>query len=387
MNAKYRRNGRWTIRVPHPEGGTVEKAIGTKEASVARAYEAMCGVLLSRPHDRLFLIAVCENRLRIRRLFDHYVLGTLDQLRAELTDVDLTQHLADWRALLVSRYGEPARADHTVAQYTTQAARFFAHAGGPLLSHYSIEHASRWLNSVPVSPSRKRRFWAALRSFGYHLRAVGVLPRDREPLAGLEPPKAGPARERHLTDTERDALIAQCSGPVRTAEVLAHMGMELGAILAVRAGDVHLEARTIKMRGTKNRFRARTGVVEEWAVPHLRAALKGLLPNARLVPMDGDTLRDEHNLACEALGIADYRLHDARHTFAVRWWDAGVPASVIGLQLGHADGQTVERVYGKHRVATPQLHHWAAIVAKQTAGVKSDAPATKPATSEGTHGL
>jgi integrase len=27
----------------------------------------------------------------------------------------------------------------------------------------------------------------------------------------------------------------------------------------------------------------------------------------------------------------------------------GVPASVIGLQLGHADGQTVERVYGKHR--------------------------------------
>jgi integrase len=142
--------------------------------------------------------------------------------------------------------------------------------------------------------------------------------------------------------------------------------MELGAILAARAGDVDLGARTIRMRGTKNRFRSRVGVIEDWALPHLRAALKGLLPNARLVPMDGDTLRDEHQRACEALAITDYRLHDARHTFAVRWWDAGVPASVIGLQLGHADGQTVERVYGKHRVATPQLHHWAAVVAKQT---------------------
>jgi integrase len=387
MSAKYRRNGRWTIRVPHPHGGIVEKAIGTRDATVAKSYEAMCTVLLSRPHDRAFLIAVCESRLRIRRLYDHYVLGTLDTLRGELTDIDLTQHLVDWRSALVSKYGEPTKSEHTVAQYTSQAARFFAHAGGAVLSHYSIEHVARWLNSVPVSPSRKRRFWAALRAFGRHLIAVGVLPRDREPLGGFDAPRAGPARDRHLTDEERDALILKCSGPARTAEVLAHMGMELGAILATRAGDIDLEKHTIRMRGTKNRFRARTGVVEDWAIPHLRAALKGLHPNAKLVMLDGDTLRDEHQLACEALGITDYRLHDARHTFAVRWWDAGVPASVIGLQLGHADGQTVERVYGKHRVATPQLHHWAAIVAKQTAGAKTDASATKPATSEGTHGL
>ena len=168
------------------------------------------------------------------------------------------------------------------------------------------------------------------------------------------------------------------------------MGMELGAILAARAGDVHLEDRTILMRGTKNRFRSRTGVIEDWAVPHLRAALKGLHPNARLVPIGGDTLRDEHILACEALGIAGYRLHDARHTFAVRWWNAGVPASVIGLQLGHADGRTVERVYGRNRVALPQLHHWAAIVAQHTANApepKAGAGPTKPATSDGTHGL
>jgi integrase len=384
VSAKYRRSGRWTIRVPHPRGGYVEKAIGSRDASVAKSYEAMCGVLLARPHDRVFLEAVCENRCRIRRLYDHYVLGTLDQLRADLADMDLTPQLAGWRAVLVSRYGEPTKSEETVAQYTTQVARFFAHAGGATLSRFTIDHAGMWLNSLSVSSSRKLRFWAALRSFGRYLQSVGVLPRDREPLGGLEAPKAGQARDRHLTDAERDALIAASAGAVRTAEVLAHLGMELGAILAARGSDIDFVKGTIRMRGTKNRFRSRVGVLEAWALPHLRAALKTMHPSAKLVPIDGDSLRDEHYAACTAVGITGDRLHDARHTFAVRWWDAGVPASVIGLQLGHADGRTVERVYGKHRVSLPQLQHWAAIVAEQTAA--TSAAATKPATSEGSHG-
>ena len=123
----------------------------------------------------------------------------------------------------------------------------------------------------------------------------------------------------------------------------------MGAVLAVKARDVDCTARTIRMRGTKNRFRDRVGVIPQWAVPHLREALTGKLPDAKLVPFSPTKVRKEQADACQAAGIEGYRFHDARHTFAVAWWSKGVSSSVIGLQLGHSDGKTVEKVYGQHR--------------------------------------
>jgi integrase len=204
-----------------------------------------------------------------------------------------------------------------------------------------------------------------------------VLPRDQEPLAGLEAPPAGKPRDRHLTLEERDRLIAACAGEYKTGEVLAHMGMEMGAVLAARVRDIDFKTRMMKMRGTKNRFRDRIGVVPSWAVPHLQGAVRGKLPDARLVTCSHSKLREEHAAACKAVEITGYRFHDARHTFAVDWWSKGVPSSVIGLQLGHADGKTVEKVYGQHRATSQQLRHWADVVEA----------AAKPATNEEEQGL
>lgn len=393
MSAKYRRNGRWTIRVPHPEGGSVEKSIGTKDTNVAKSYEAMCQVLLARPLDRAFLTAVCEGSLKIKRLYDHYLLGTLDTLREELKDTDLTEYLADWKASLITQFGDPDTAEgkssHTVTQYTKQVANFFDHAGGATLSRYDVAHASKWLHSRPVSSARKRRFWASLRSFGLYLRSVGVLPSTAEPLAGLKSPPPGKARDIHLTAADRDRLIKAMIGvEMQAAQAMAHIGMEQGAIVRAKVRDIEWVennpnfAARIRMRGTKNRFRDRIGVVEHWAAPYLRAAIKGKLPDALVVGVSTSRLRQTHLEACAAIGLEGYRFHDARHTFAVLWKQRGVPSAVIGLQLGHADGRTVEKVYGLSQVTVQQLEYWAGVVAQN-----DNQTATNPATSSKVNGL
>jgi hypothetical protein len=37
---------------------------------------------------------------------------------------------------------------------------------------------------------------------------------------------------------------------------------------------------------------------------------------------------------------------------------AGVPSEVIGLQLGHRDGKTVEKVYGVYKPTSEELARW-----------------------------
>jgi integrase len=391
--SKYRRNGRWTIRVPNPDGSVVEKATGTKDAALATRYETMCAIMMERAADHVFLRAACAGRLKLRTLFVHWSAGTLEALRAEVVDTDLTAHLADWRAVLVTKYGEPKGkpgcSSHTVTQYTNQVGAFFSWAGGARLTNYTVEKASRWLHSRPVKTGRKRRYWAALRSFGAHLQSVGVIPATTEPLAGLKAPPAGKARDTHLTIEERDRLIQATAGvEFQAAEAMAHLGMELGAILRTKVRDIEWLPRPkdgiaarIRMRGTKNRFRDRVGVIETWAAPYLRAAVRGKMPDARVVPFGGSKVRKEHAAACEAIGLEGYRFHDARHTFAVLWWNRRAPAGVVGLQLGHKDGRTVETVYGRNDATLQQLEHWAAVVAQ------ADEPATKGATSSTTQGL
>jgi integrase len=45
-----------------------------------------------------------------------------------------------------------------------------------------------------------------------------------------------------------------------------------------------------------------------------------------------------------ALGLEGYRLHDARHHWAVRMARAGAPIELIARQLGHRDVAMVAKV-------------------------------------------
>jgi integrase len=384
----YKRNGKWTIRVPHPYGGVVMKSIGTGDTRVFHSYEAMCDVMIAQPMDHVFLIAVCAGSLKIRTLYSHWVRKTLSTLRTEVTDIDVAPQLAHWRQLLVREFGEPAGAEHTARKYVDQVQQFWAYVTGVKpRTHYDAAHpiyitraplslltpsnATKWMASRDVTSGTQRRFWAALQSHVGFLVKMKII--ERSPIETLDAPAANDPRTRHLTPGERDALIdAAPEGAVRNAEVLAHMGLERSAFMAARVADVDLKARTVYARGTKHKrgrtnYRDRVTVIPEWAIPHLRAAVRLQHPSTLLVPLPYGQLRRRHAEACELAGITDYRLHDGRHTYAVYMKRAGTPSEVIGLQLGHKDGQQVERVYGRYQPTSAELARWSDVAERHHA--------------------
>ena len=58
------------------------------------------------------------------------------------------------------------------------------------------------------------------------------------------------------------------------------------------------------------------------------------------------------------MGLAGYRLHDARHHWAVRMARAGAPFELIARQLGHRDVAMVAKVYGRFKPDSEERDRW-----------------------------
>ena len=92
--------------------------------------------------------------------------------------------------------------------------------------------------------------------------------------------------------------------------------------------------------------------VDAWAWVYVEKLLRHLTPSAPLFPrLTRWSASDAHRDACKGLGadFADYRMHDARHSYAVRAIRAGAPLEHVARQLGHADTQMVVKVYGRYK--------------------------------------
>jgi integrase len=77
--------------------------------------------------------------------------------------------------------------------------------------------------------------------------------------------------------------------------------------------------------------------------------------------------QDHHKGACAQLGIEDYRIHDQRHSYAVRAARAGTPAELIARQLGHANAILVLKVYGRFMPSQQDRDKWELVAAAQDA--------------------
>lgn len=133
-------------------------------------------------------------------------------------------------------------------------------------------------------------------------------------------------------------------------------GVEISAALNVKLTDLDLENHTVHVHGTKNEWRDRIVLVEDWAWAFLLAAAKEKVGNAPLfVEESGEAAtyaraRAEHKAGLKALGLnPSYTMHDARHSFAVRWMKEGRDPQLIANNLGHRDASMVLRIYGKYR--------------------------------------
>jgi integrase len=128
--------------------------------------------------------------------------------------------------------------------------------------------------------------------------------------------------------------------------------------------------KTVRAQGTKSRARDREAYISPWAWPYVERRIASLTPGALLFPsIDRWRASDAHRAACKELGeeFADYRMHDARHTYAVRAIRAGASFEHVAEQLGHADTTMVVKVYGRYKPSAEERHSWEEVAAAQDA--------------------
>jgi integrase len=157
-------------------------------------------------------------------------------------------------------------------------------------------------------------------------------------------------------------------------------GIEISAILALVDADVDPASRQGRARGIKAWTRDRIARVADWAWPFVGAHLAAVLPSQRVFRgVDRWQAGHVHHERLRALGLVGYRLHDARHHWAVRMARAGAPFELIARQLGHRDVAMVAKVYGRFKPDAEERDRWERIAAardreKWSGRVATDVP-------------
>ncbi len=178
-------------------------------------------------------------------------------------------------------------------------------------------------------------FTVAIREWGYGLHA--------NPVSLVRKPAPNKARDRILTDTQREALVAacgQCRNPwIKPVVIFAlETASRRGEVLSLTWNNVSLEARTALVSG-------KTGARKVPLSPACIEALRGLPRSldGRVFPVTIETLKQAYERAVTRAGIADFTFHDLRHDALTRL--AGMGFNILELRAisGHTTANMLQR--------------------------------------------
>jgi integrase len=356
---------------------------------------------------------VLAEELTLGELFDAWRADDLAGLRARWADVDLATHMGAWQTWLGDRIAED-----TASRYLAYV-RTLMPEGRPFWrSELTPPAVAGWLatrlslvqkrgkatrgsrrrpDAVPrsISGGTRRKYLAAVQSFAKYLREVGILATNS--LRDVSPPPTADPRCHFLELPDVLRVVEGAAQPLRAIYALAYgAGLEVSAILRLVDADIDADARQVRARGTKAWARDRLARVADWAWPFVAEHLATVLPGERVfIGLDRWGVGKSHRSRLRMLGLEGYRLHDARHHWAVQMARAGAPFELIARQLGHRDVAMVAKVYGRFKPDTEERDRWERIaaardkakwprgvandVAKEESGVENldeDSPAT-----------
>ena len=177
---------------------------------------------------------------------------------------------------------------------------------------------------------------------------------EHNPISDLTWPRENAPRESWLPLEDVIRLVDAQPERYRTLAALREgTGAEISAALKVRRRDLDQTRSAVHLRGTKTAHRDREAFVDPWAMERLAGYIQArrFAPDAPLFDgITGQNALRVQRKALKALGLpADYTLHDARHSYAVRKMKAGAEPQLVASNLGHRDATMVLRVYGKYR--------------------------------------
>lgn len=366
MPAPFRPTGQQTYRinVPRRDGPAVARGTGTSDPRIARQLGRLVDDLAdARRWDLLERVTASPPLASLAELWDHR--HDLDGwLHAALhpPPPTLREILPQYTAWLASRglsKDRQARNPKIVASVglDTRPAEWTA----PLLSG--------WLAGVRGGSGTLRSRIAVLSMFWKWARSHGYVTGD--PIGGVWRPPAPQADLRYHDWTVAARILAAAPAADAAGLALAYgAAADASSIGQVRARDVDVATKTVRVRGEKTAWRDRIVRVADYAWPFIARAVAGADPMERIAPGDRWRWAKRHAAAEAAAGVAHLPLRASRHTFAVRLARAGAPPALIGQQLGHKDGHLVLRVYGRYIPRVDELERWeqAAQQAGQSAG-------------------
>lgn len=324
MSAAFRKAGRFQIYVPNSAGGLVQRSTESRDPAIERGMRRMVAQLRDAHRwEILNRVAAPRRRgeapLTLRRLYAAYVADpTLRTFEAALVTPDVVPLIPDWLRSLEAEHG--TRASGARAEFEAAARSFLGArcAAGEI----TPERVRRWIDETTGSSGTRRAKLYRVRSFVRWLVERGVL--STNPIRDVRAPRRGRPRMRYESSaTDCRIALAAPDTTYRLLFALVHAtGLDVSPALTLKRRDVDLQTATVRGAGSKTRTRERQRVeIEPWAVPIVREAVQGLLPNAPLFPGITRHMAHHHHAATcalEAVAVEDYTLRDARHSWAVR---------------------------------------------------------------------
>jgi hypothetical protein len=367
--------GVFVMRVPIRSRGIGPiRSCGTNDPDTADDIAALVKRLKKRRDWELLEAVTCSPpRLSLGEIYDADVANRLDELRARLKDVDLAEHLDGWARWVTSNLGDTGTAAMYRAQVTSlvfdPAVEYDDDDRIHARSELTTPRVSQWLatrlkaNGEPVSSSYKRKLLYALFSFIAYLREMHLLAGN--PIDDIKRPKKGSPKLRWETVANDRRIVDATPADYRShAAFVKASAAEVSASLAMKGRDVELYVTDrdgycglAHVPGTKTETRDRHDVlIEAWARPYLERLVRQTMPNALLWPdITRYKAHYQHQRAAAAVGVEDYTLRDARHSWAVRARKRGVEFEAISEQLGSSVA-TVHGTYARFKMTTDERH-------------------------------
>jgi integrase/recombinase XerD len=265
-------------------------------------------------------------------------------------------HLTVERRLAANSIESYARDLNCLAEFAAGRGR-----SAEQLSRQDLEALVRELMSEGRSPRSVARAVACYRGFYRFLLIDGRL--RSNPTEDLQPPRAWKVLPRYLSVEDVDRLIAapDVSTPRglrdrAVIELLYATGMRVSELVALRPGDVHLDASylTCTGKGDKQRIVPIGDEAAAWVKRYLqqsRTVLLGRRRSSRLfVNARGGGVgltrvgfwKILKGYARQAGVTASLSPHMLRHSFATHLLERGADLRAIQMMLGHADLSTTQ---------------------------------------------
>lgn len=274
---------------------------------------------------------------------------------------------------------ERGLAANTLSAYGADIVDFRDLRDPPLddLAAVDEETVRRWLArraEAGLSPRTQARGLVALRGLFRYLLAEEILVAD--PTARIDLPRIGRPLPMTMTVDEVERLIAAPNPDTALGlrdramiEVLYATGLRVSELVALRLGNLHLEAGFVRVvgKGNKERLIPLGDVAREWVERHLAEnqpagasaakATDAVFPSRLGRPMTRQGFfKLLGNYAYKAGIDKPVSPHKLRHAFATHLLERGADLRSLQLMLGHADISTTEIYTHLSRARLARIH-------------------------------